>query len=273
MVQAETALDLSSPGSALTGLVLAVGGLSLAPLAAFLARHIFPGRNVFFARWGFSHVLVVIGAALVSVSLAGLIAGGREWPLPEILVALLGSAAAFSGVGLVIVAYAVRLDPAGWRSLGLWPGRGARAVAAGIVSYVLLYPAQLGLLMLWPWTFEALGGDYELQEVALGIAALEGRDVWIALCLASLIVPLLEELIFRAFLQPLLVQNLGAAAGIVLTSILFAILHGPGAFLPIFALSLLLGAIMLRTQRLLAVWVVHGLHNALSFSLLFTTSP
>jgi hypothetical protein len=24
---------------------------------------------------------------------------------------------------------------------------------------------------------------------------------------------------------------------------------------------------MLRTQRLLAVWVVHGLHNALSFSL------
>ena len=43
-------------------------------------------------------------------------------------------------------------------------------------------------------------------------------------------------------------------------------LHDPSAFLPIFALSLLLGAIMLRTQRLLAVWVVHGLHNALSFS-------
>jgi len=267
------ALDLSSPGNALAGLVLAVGGLSLVPLVLFIARHVFPGRNVFFARWGFSHVLVVIGSALVLGAAASLVAGAREWPLPEVLVALLGSTAAFSGVALVIVAYAIRLDPAGWRSLGLWRGRGARAVAVGIVSYLLLYPAQLGLLMLWPWTFEALGGDYEMQEVALGIATLEGRNIWLALCLASLIVPFLEELIFRAFLQPLLVQNLGDAAGIVLTSILFAILHGPAAFLPIFALSLLLGAIMLRTQRLLAVWVVHGLHNALSFFLLFAASP
>jgi hypothetical protein len=233
----------------------------------FLARHFFPGRNVFFARWGFSHVLVVIGSALVFAAAASAAAGAWEWPLPEILVALLGSGAAFSGVGLVIVAYASRLDPAGWRSLGLGRGRTARAVAVGVVSYVLLYPAQLGLLMLWPWTFEALGGDYEMQDVALGIAALEGRDVWLALCLVGVIVPFLEELIFRAFLQPLLVQNLGDRAGIVVTSIVFAILHGPAAFLPIFALSLLLGAIMLRTQRLLAVWVVHGLHNALSFSL------
>ena len=263
------ALDSMSPGGALTGLVLAVGGLSLVPLVMFLARHIFPGRNVFFARWGFSHVLVVIGSALVFGAAASGVAGAREWPLPEVLVALLGSSAAFGAVALVIVTFAIRLDPAGWRSLGLWRGRTARAVAAGIVAYVLLYPAQLGLLMLWPWAFEALGGEYELQEVALGIAALEGGNIWLALCLAAVIVPFMEELIFRAFLQPLLVQNLGDVGGVVLTSILFAILHGYAAFLPIFGLSLLLGAIMLRTQRLLAVWVVHGVHNALSFSFLF----
>jgi membrane protease YdiL (CAAX protease family) len=267
------ALDSPGPSGALAGLVLTVGGLSLVPLVIFLARHIFPGRNVFFARWGFSHVLVVVGAALVFGAAAGAVAGAREWPLPEVLVALLGSCAAFSGVALLIATFAIRLDPAGWRSLGLWRGRSARAVAVGLVSYALLYPAQLGLLLLWPWTYEALGGEYEMQAVAQGIAALDGRHIWMALCLASVIIPLLEELIFRAFLQPLLVQNLGNAAGIVLTSILFAILHGPAAFLPIFALSLLLGAIMLRTQRLLAVWVVHALHNALSFSFLFAVKP
>jgi membrane protease YdiL (CAAX protease family) len=43
----------------------------------------------------------------------------------------------------------------------------------------------------------------------------------------------------------------------------FAALHGTEGIVPIFALSLLLGAIMLRTQRLTAAWAVHAAYNAL----------
>jgi membrane protease YdiL (CAAX protease family) len=55
----------------------------------------------------------------------------------------------------------------------------------------------------------------------------------------------------------------------VLTSVLFAGLHGGSAFLPIFGLSLVLGALMLRTGRLASVAVVHALHNGAMLVLVF----
>jgi membrane protease YdiL (CAAX protease family) len=39
------------------------------------------------------------------------------------------------------------------------------------------------------------------------------------------VAPLAEELLFRGFLQPLMVRSLGAVAGIGLTSVLFGVLH------------------------------------------------
>jgi membrane protease YdiL (CAAX protease family) len=57
--------------------------------------------------------------------------------------------------------------------------------------------------------------------------------------------------------------------GVAATSIVFASLHGTGAFLPIFALSLVLGGVMLRTQRIFASWSVHALHNGLMFLLIY----
>ena len=39
--------------------------------------------------------------------------------------------------------------------------------------------------------------------------------------------PLCEELVFRGFLQPLLIRTFGVAAGILLCAVPFALLHGP----------------------------------------------
>jgi membrane protease YdiL (CAAX protease family) len=87
--------------------------------------------------------------------------------------------------------------------------------------------------------------------------------------LAVLVLPYFEELIFRGFLQPLLVQNLGDRGGVVATSAVFAALHGASPFLPIFGLSLILGGVMLRTQRLVGSFAVHALHNGLMLAYLF----
>ncbi len=80
--------------------------------------------------------------------------------------------------------------------------------------------------------------------------------------------PLLEEIIFRGFLQPLFVQNFGAIGGIGATSFLFAAVHGGSAFLPIFLLSTMIGAVMLRTQRLTAAWLLHALNNGTMLALM-----
>ena len=74
---------------------------------------------------------------------------------------------------------------------------------------------------------------------------------------------------FRSFLQPVLVRRFGDKAGVVLAALLFAAVHGISPFLPIFGLALVLGSVMLRTQRLSAVWAIHALHNGLMLGVLF----
>ncbi|MCC7174267.1 MAG: CPBP family intramembrane metalloprotease [Bryobacterales bacterium] len=52
-------------------------------------------------------------------------------------------------------------------------------------------------------------------------------SVWLIGAAAATIGPACEELAFRGFVQPLLVRTLGAAPGIILTALPFALLHGP----------------------------------------------
>jgi membrane protease YdiL (CAAX protease family) len=256
--------------TALVGAVLVLASLSLAPLSIAFARWIVPGRNVFFARWRFAHVVwVVIAFAALNA------ASGVVWQLsrgdakPSVMDELGLTVVMHVGVAAVIWRCAVRMDPDGWRSLGLWRGGHARAALAGVVVYVLALPGVVGLGPLWVWTLGRFGFAAQPQEIAERALDLQGPELIAFVVLATLVVPFFEELLFRAFLQPLLVQNLGDRGGVVVTSILFAALHGLSAFLPIFGLSLVLGSIMLRTQRLTASWLVHALHNGSMLALLF----
>jgi membrane protease YdiL (CAAX protease family) len=267
----QDAAEVVSPELARSGTVLAIGGLALAPFAIAISRALFPGRNVFFARWRFSHIVLAVIAAAASSAIFPVLFAPLEEHVAPILVHLAASALVL-GVGCAVaVACAARLDPSGVRSLGLWPGKNVRACAAGLASYILLLPALVGLEILWPWLLERLGGHFEPQEVAVELRTLSGNALLWAAVLAVVVQPLLEELFFRSFLQPLLVQNLGDRGGVALTAMFFAALHGDSAFLPIFALALLLGSLMLRTQRLSAVWLVHALHNGRMIALIALT--
>ena len=264
----ESGLLTARPGlaTAQAGAVLALSGVVITPLVVLLVRRIFPGRNVVFARWGFSHVVLIVATVLVVVALTGLVGPtGKEHVVLNLVRMAIGLGA---GVAL-LASFAVRLDPEGIRCLGLWRGRHLRAFFAGVSAYVLLAPAiaGVGLLSSWFLDFTHLGTGK--QQIAENLASLAPGERWFPVLLGTLVVPLFEELLFRVFLQPLLVQNFRERAGIALTSIVFAALHGVDAFLPIFVLSLLLGSIMLRTQRLVAVWGIHALHNGVQFWLMY----
>ena len=258
----------ASDAQALLGLVMTVGSLALVPLAVFLVRALVPERRVFFARWGFLDVLKLVMLTVVLavvVSGAGAVAGLGDSPAVDLAL----SALALGGASAYVLLVASSRDPAGVRCLGLWPGRNGRSALAGAIAYALLLPAILGAGAWWPWVFERLGGEYELQAIVQQIAELRGAGLAATVVLAVLVQPFFEELLFRSFLQPLLVQNLGDRGGVAATSVAFGALHGPSAFVPVFVLSLVLGFVMLRTQRLAAAWAVHALHNGLQLALLF----
>ena len=256
--------------AAALGAVLMAAGLGIAPFALALARRLWPERLVFFARWGFTHLVL-----LVLITLAAAVGVSILWPVPaDGELGLLGSlgrmALMFSVVALTILRLAQRLEPAPARALGFEAEGTPRAVGVGVAVYLLLLPGLMGVTFLWPSLLQLLGEEPEPQAVLVGFLELEGSQLLLAFVGATLVLPFFEELLFRGFLQPLLVQNFRDRGGVVLTSLVFAALHGLTAFLPIFALSLILGGLMLRTRRLASAWAVHALHNALMISLLLS---
>lgn len=247
------------------GAVAIVATLALLPIAWLGVVRLVPGRNIVFARWGFSHVvlaLILMVAASYALSLLPL--GERSLGVDLAL-----SGGAFGVVVVAICAWAVRLDPDGVRVLGLRAQGAGRALLAAVLTFVAAFPGYVGAVQLWSWLLGVCGHVAEPQEVAARFAALPPDERALPLVLGIVVQPLFEEVVFRSFLQPLLVQNFREIMGVGLTSLLFGALHGVDAFLPIFALSCVLGAIMLRTRSLYAVWFVHALNNGLQFALLY----
>jgi membrane protease YdiL (CAAX protease family) len=268
----QAAQEATDPGTLVeVGAVFTATSLALVPLAIVLVERIHPGRNVYFARWGFSHLALVAALATVLLLAASFLdpwLGGLE-PTTRTLAVLALRGGVLLGCCGAVASFARRLDPAGVRALGLGSGRHLRAAGAGLVAYAIVLPGLFGLGWVWPWLLDALGQPPVADPLLEQLVALDPGQRVIAILFGVAVIPLLEEILFRAFLQPLLVQNLSDRLGIVATSFIFAALHGTTAFVPIFALSLLLGGIMLRTQRLGAVWAVHAAHNGLVFLLLY----
>jgi membrane protease YdiL (CAAX protease family) len=264
---APSALAIGSRELAVAGAALVLAGLALTPIAVVITRRMVPPVQVFFARWRFLHAALVAlllwSASWLAPALVERWAGPNEWPAA--LSALCASVLALGSCAGLIFWYATRLDPEGIDSLGLRAQGSLRAAGAGLVCYALLLPGLFGLTLLWPWLFQSMGGEFKPQPLAVALADVHGVQLALAAGLAILVQPFLEELIFRGFLQPLLVQNLGDRGGVFLASLMFAVLHGDSAFLPIFGLALLMGSLKPRTQRLSAPWLVHALHNGLAF--------
>lgn len=253
---------------AAVGAALATTGIALLPLANHIGRCVVPERRVFFARWGGRHLVQTVLALLVAGPLIGWIAGQFIEGEPSLLVTLSLTALSMLPASAVVWFSARRTEPNAIVSLGLQADKSSPAVLYALGLYVLFLPALLGAGLLWQWIYSALGGEFKAQELLLGFQDLRGGALVGACMFAILIVPFFEELLFRGFLQPFLVQNFHDRGGVILTSILFAALHGGSAFGLIFALSLLLGAVALRTRRLWASWAVHAAHNGLMIAVL-----
>lgn len=87
--------------------------------------------------------------------------------------------------------------------------------------------------------------------------------------MAVTVAPLFEEMLFRGFIQPLLVRSFGLIVGIVLTAALFGSLHGPEysfAWQYVAAVTLVgivLGWIRARANSIIPSTIMHGCYNAI----------
>jgi len=250
------------------GLVLAASSLALAPLVVVIARWLFPGSNAVTRCWSWRHVAAVVACIGVVLVLTPRIVPIQEGQNP-LMPGLVRMACALGAGCALAVWFAYKLDPQRVRALGFPSGRLFAAAVTGWTTYFLFLPGLVGLMFAWTWILLRIDPSVGAQPALEYALRLAPGERWPAVLLGVIVLPFFEELLFRAFLQPLLVQHLNQRLGIALTALCFALLHGVAAGVPIFALALLLGGLMLRTQRLLAVWSVHALHNALVFATVF----
>jgi membrane protease YdiL (CAAX protease family) len=84
---------------------------------------------------------------------------------------------------------------------------------------------------------------------------------------------LVEEMLFRGFLQEIIEHSGGILKSILVPAIVFSIFHfNPWGILPIFAIGLVLGIVSWRCQSILPCIVLHGTHNGIA-TILYNLSP
>lgn len=104
-----------------------------------------------------------------------------------------------------------------------------------------------------------------------------GAPVWKMGILGLLVVvigPLFEEIVFRGWLYGGLRKKWGDAWALVISSLLFALIHGDAPALPaLFVLGLIFAWVYRRSGSLWTSILVHAMWNATTFSLLISVMP
>jgi membrane protease YdiL (CAAX protease family) len=149
----------------------------------------------------------------------------------------------------------------GWRKLefnGQPPlvtvGRflGAGAVLAVLISYASKFVGE--------------SGELPIEEM------FKSRPTVIALMLFGILVaPLVEEMMFRGFLYPLIARRFGIATGVIVTGLLFGAMHAQqlggawGQISLLMGVGIILTWVRARTGTVTASYLVHLGYNSLLF--------
>lgn len=162
-------------------------------------------------------------------------------------------------VALVVAAVARRRG--GWRDLGLTGRRWGSQVLWGLAAGTVLYAATFVSERLYTALFFATPLEHPLVTMTKQATSLTALAL--PLLLAGVAAPVAEEVLYRAFTLPPLVQRFGVAGGVILSALLFAVLHFSVAWLPEVALvGTGLALLYYRTGSLMSVVVTHAFLNS-----------
>ena len=111
------------------------------------------------------------------------------------------------------------------------------------------------LAMDLPW-FRALVED----SPAPGISGPEGR--WLLVVLAVVAAPLAEEFLFRGMVFRSLRRILPLAPSVLASAAVFAVVHPPASWVPVFVLGAMAAVAFDRTRLLMTPICAHAVYNA-----------
>lgn len=211
------------------------------------------------SRWLGSFLAANVVSALVLVA-----TGHGDAETADIPVWVFGVAAlAMWGVHLAVVRASLRAEGSGLvegTSL-TFRGRDLAGVPLGVASQLVLVTAVMWPLgRLFPGTF-----DYDKVSERANDLASTAAGAWVLVLVGVVVVgaPIVEEIVYRGWIQPRLESSWGRAAGVGFTAVLFAAVHlQPVEFPGLLAFALVLGVARSRSGRLGLPVVTHLAFNA-----------
>lgn len=127
------------------------------------------------------------------------------------LVRMVVSIPLFVGVALMLVGR-LSLRDLGWRDLSL------RQVAIGVAGFLATFVAFTA--------FVSVATDYTVGGFLEAVAGLSWRERLLGV-LIGINASIVEESLFRGYLQPSLCKRLGTTGGVITTAVLFSLMHIP----------------------------------------------
>ena len=111
---------------------------------------------------------------------------------------------------------------------------------------------------------------FEVQDVVIERNNKLGDNFFIFITFIfthALIAPLIEELTFRGIILPNLAQKYNPLIAIMITSVLFTLIHPSNRYLDVFIFSILVAWITLKTSHIIYAFMIHAGYNFLSWIL------
>ncbi len=183
--------------------------------------------------------------------------------LEQLLVALAAGVLAWLYLGVREGSLAPRRRPV--------KGRKVRVFRNVVSCYIVALPGFLAVTWFNNELFLAISGERPVQGVAAGWTDLEPLGLAMVLALAVLVLPLLEEALFRGYLWRFLAgrREFGPRRALAFTALVFALAHEVEAWLPVLYLGGLFGWVYWRSGKLRYAVLVHAMHNALAAATVF----
>jgi uncharacterized protein len=203
-------------------------------------------------------VLVFLRAALLFVVGMGILGSvlldGKlftsGWKSLALLALLLG----VFDVGLILNLGLLRFAKVTLRQLGWTFENVGRDLALGVAGWLVCTAVLFGAMV--------FAGESTLSEILASTARYGFSERLVYLLIAVFGAAVVEETLFRGYLQPALALKLGLAGAIVVQAIVFSAMHmrfHPLGFLVKVAFGVVFGALRGRDRSLLAPGIAHGL--------------
>jgi uncharacterized protein len=157
-------------------------------------------------------------------------------------------------------------------SLGFTVSNWKNDVKFGLKHYFIVLPFIVVAGFVVDFISRKFGRPLEQQEIIKRVLEEDSSSVLIFMFFFGILAaPVIEELLFRGFIQPAVRTSFGKLRAILISGLLFATVHlNVYVFLQIFLLGLLLAYLFEKTGSLIAPITVHIFHNTATLAFLIS---